>query len=161
MRAKMSCGNVSSEFISNQTCVMIRPMESSEGVRLIFTSYDNDPIGSVGRIEIYLTDSEFEGLVKGIKKAIDIDEYREHNGLNEPTESTTPALDRCKEAGYKQCTDGTCTCLDCKYSRTAKYVGGVTKFVCDKLNIQTYKCAYCKHFKLKKEGVSNESICRD
>ena len=90
-----------------------------------------------------------------------IDEYREYNGLNEPTESTTPALDRCKEAGYEQCTDGTSTCLDCKYSRTAKYVGGGTKFVCDKLNILTYKCACCRHFKLKKEGVSDESICRD
>lgn len=67
MRAEMSCGNVSAEFISNKTSVMIRPMESSEGVRLIFTSYDNDPIGS--RIEIYLTDDEFERFVKGIKKA--------------------------------------------------------------------------------------------
>ena len=71
MRAEMSCGNMSAEFISNKTSVMIRPMESSEGVRLIFTSYDNDPIGSVGRIETYLTNSEFKGLVKGIKKAIE------------------------------------------------------------------------------------------
>ncbi len=69
MRTEMSCGNVSAEFISNKTNVMIRPMESSEGVRLIFTSHDNDPTGSVGRIEMYLTDDEFEGLVKGIKKA--------------------------------------------------------------------------------------------
>lgn len=66
MRAEMSCGSVSTKFISNKTSVMIRPMESSEEVRLIFTSYDNDPIGS--RIEIRLTNSEFEGFVKGIKK---------------------------------------------------------------------------------------------
>ena len=90
-----------------------------------------------------------------------IDEYREYNGLNEPIESTTPASDRCREAGYEQCTDGTCTCLDCEYSRIANYVGGGTKFICDKLNIQTYKCACCKYFKLKRKGVSNESICRD
>lgn len=69
MRAEMSCGNMSAEFISSKTSVMIRPMGLSEGVRLVFTSYDNDPTGS--RIEMYFTDSEFEGLVKGIKKAIE------------------------------------------------------------------------------------------
>ena len=68
-------------------------------------------------------------------------------------ESTTPVLNRCREAGYEQYANGTCTCSDCKYSRTAEYVGGGTKFVCDELNIQTYKCAWCRHFKLKKEKV--------
>lgn len=76
-------------------------------------------------------------------------------------ESTTPALDKCKEAGYEQCTDGTCACIDCEHSRVAEYGGGAIKYVCDELNIQTYRFAWCKHFKSRKEGVSNESICRD
>lgn len=75
-----------------------------------------------------------------------------HKGLHEPTESTIPALDRCKEAGFVQCADGTCTCHGCRYSRTAEYADGETKFVCDKLNIQTYKCAWCKYFKLKRRS---------
>ena len=62
------------------------------------------------------------------------------------TEDKTPVLTRLMEAGYDPCVSMAQCCVNCRHSRTAEYENGETKFVCDVLNISTYKCAWCRNF---------------
>lgn len=61
----------------------------------------------------------------------------------------TKTTERCKEVNYGR-TDTNACCWHCEHSRTAHYAPSGTKFVCDELNIQTYKNCTCKLFKFKK-----------
>ena len=63
---------------------------------------------------------------------------------------TTPTIERCREVNYRQ-TDYNPCCRTCQFSRTAEYAGGGTKFVCDELNIRTYKNCVCKLYKRRRE----------
>ena len=63
--------------------------------------------------------------------------------------TNSPTLDRCKAVNY-EVTDTNACCWHCEHSRTAHYYPSGTKFVCDELNITTYKNYTCKLFKYKK-----------
>ena len=60
------------------------------------------------------------------------------------------AFDRANAVNYGV-TDTNACCWHCEHSRTAHYYPSGTKFVCDKLNIQTYKNYRCNLFKYKKK----------
>lgn len=63
---------------------------------------------------------------------------------------TTPTIDRCKEVNYGPRDDDGCR-WHCAYSRTAQYVGGGTKFVCDRLGIQVHKGDGCNQFSYRRD----------
>lgn len=71
--------------------------------------------------------------------------------------TSTPTLDRAKAHNYGP-RDGNNCCLHCKYSRTAEYDDGGTKFVCDELNMQVLKPYGCDLFKRKKYESTIQSV---
>ncbi len=60
------------------------------------------------------------------------------------------AYDRAKAVDYRVTYADEC-CLNCKHSRTAHYYPSGTKFVCERLNIQTHENYRCNLFEYKGE----------
>lgn len=63
--------------------------------------------------------------------------------------TSTPALDRAKDANYGPRDDNGC-CWHCGHFRIQEYVPSGKKCVCDELNIQVLKGYGCKLFKCRR-----------
>ena len=64
-------------------------------------------------------------------------------------DSTTPALDRAKDANYGPRDSNGC-CWHCEHFRIQEYAPSGKKCVCDELNIQVLKGHGCRFFKWRK-----------
>lgn len=54
-----------------------------------------------------------------------------------------------KESRFEECTNRCRTCRDCQHLRKKNCDSRATVLYCDEIKIRTYKCAWCKYFKLK------------
>lgn len=94
------------------------------------------------------TQPDFEFYTEDGESVDALDEY-DVSAIEVDEENETQTIERCMKFNYGV-TDTDSCCLNCKYSRTAKYLPSGEKFVCDALDIQTHENYTCNLFNSRK-----------